>query len=111
TSQLLLRFTSSLYTIYDLQIICDRYKYNPIEHRLFPHITRAGQGVIFTSLELVKVLVEKTHTKTGLSVAVNILNKVYQTGRKVADNFKNTMQIVFDEYLPKWNYRAVPQPE
>ena len=86
-------------------------KYNPIEHRLFPHITRAGQGVIFTSLELVKALVEKTQTKTGLSVAVNILNKVYQTGRKVADNFKNTMQIVFDEYLPKWNYRAVPQPE
>jgi hypothetical protein len=26
-------------------------KYNPREHRLFPHITRAGQGVIFTSLE------------------------------------------------------------
>jgi hypothetical protein len=86
-------------------------KYNPIEHRLFPHITRAGQGVIFTSLELVKALVEKTPTKTGLSVAVNILNKVYKTGRKVADNFKNTMQIIFDEYLPKWNYRAVPQPE
>ena len=64
-------------------------KYNPIEHRLFPHITRACQGVIFTSLELVKALVEKTHTKTGLSVAVNILNKVYKTGRKVADNFKN----------------------
>ncbi|MEG4252922.1 ISAzo13-like element transposase-related protein, partial [Microcoleus sp. Pol10D4] len=60
-------------------------KYNPIEHRLFPHITRACQGVIFTSLELVKVLGEKIHTKTGLSVAVNILNKVYQTGRKVAD--------------------------
>ena len=86
-------------------------KYNPIEHRLFSHITRACQGVIFTSLELVKALVEKTPTKIGLSVAVNILNKVYKTGRKVADNFKNTMQIVFDEYLPKWNYRAVPQPE
>ena len=40
-------------------------KYNPIEHRLFPHITRACQGEIFTSLELVKSLVEKTQTKTG----------------------------------------------
>ena len=86
-------------------------KYNPIEHRLFPHVTRACQGVIFTSLELVKALMEKTQTQTGLSVAVNVLNKVYKTGRKVADNFKNTMKIVFDEYLPKWNYRAVPQPE
>ena len=80
-------------------MICERY------------ITRAGQEVIFPILELVKALLEKTQTKTGLFVAVNILNKVYKTGRKVADKFENTMQIVFDEYLPKWNYRAVPQPE
>ena len=52
-------------------------KYNPIEHRLFPHITRACQGGIFTSIELVKYLVEKTHTKTGLSVVANVLDKVY----------------------------------
>ncbi|MEG4351775.1 hypothetical protein QUA74_18780 [Microcoleus sp. LAD1_D3] len=71
-------------------------------------MARVGQGVIFTSLELVKILVGKTQTKTGLSVAVNILNKVYKTGRKVADYFKNSMQIVVDEYLPKWNYRAIP---
>ncbi|MEG4396820.1 ISAzo13-like element transposase-related protein [Microcoleus sp. BROC3] len=82
---------------------------NPIEHRLFPHVTRACQGVIFTNIELVKYLVEKTHTKTGLSVVANVLNKVYKIGLKVAGNFKNTMQITFDEYLPKWNYKAVPQ--
>lgn len=86
-------------------------KYNPIEHRLFPHVTRACQGVIFTSLELVKQLMEKTHTKTGLSVVVNVLDKIYQTGRKVADGFKQTMKIIFDEYLPKLNYRAVPTIE
>jgi hypothetical protein len=83
-------------------------KYNPIEHRLFPHVTRACQGVIFTSLELVKKLMAKTHTKTGLSVVVNVIDKIYETGRKVAKGFKETMKIIFDEYLPKWNYRAVP---
>ena len=83
-------------------------KYNPIEHRLFPHVTRACQGVIFTSLELVKKLMAKTHTKTGLSVVVNVLDKIYETGRKVANGFKETMKIIFDEYLPKWNYRVVP---
>jgi hypothetical protein len=57
-------------------------KYNPIEHRLFPHITRACQGVIFTSLELVKALVKKTLTKTGLSVSVNILNKVIKQAER-----------------------------
>jgi hypothetical protein len=83
-------------------------KYNPIEHRLFPHVTRACQGVVFASIELVKELMEKTHTETGLKAFVHIIDKVYQTGRKVAEDFKETMRIVFDEVLPQWNYRAVP---
>ncbi|MDD2661589.1 MAG: hypothetical protein PHY54_18215 [Methylococcales bacterium] len=29
-------------------------KYNPIEHCLFPHVTRACQGVVFTNIERVK---------------------------------------------------------
>lgn len=83
-------------------------KYNPIEHRLFPHVTRACQGVIFSSLDLVKQLMEKTSTSTGLKVFVQIMDKVYQTARKVADDFKDTMKIVFDDLLPHWNYTAVP---
>jgi hypothetical protein len=83
-------------------------KYNPIEHRLFPHVTRACQGVVFTSVALVKSLIEKTHTQTGLKVFVHILDKVYQTGRKVAADFKQMMRIVFDDYLPVWNYQAIP---
>jgi hypothetical protein len=83
-------------------------KYNPIEHRLFPHLTRACQGVIFEGVELVKELMEKASTSTGLRVTVDILDKVYQTGRKDAEGFKQDMKIVFDEILPRWNYRAVP---
>ena len=84
-------------------------KYNPIEHRLFPHVTRACEGVIFTSIELVKSLIEKTSTKTGLRVIVNLIDKVYDKGRQVMDGFKENLPIIFDEYLPKWNYRAIPQ--
>ena len=84
-------------------------KYNPIEHRLFPHLTRVCKGVIFESVEVVKELMAKATTKTGLKVFTTILDKVYLTGRKVADNFKETMQIVFDELLPQWNYTAKPQ--
>ncbi len=83
-------------------------KYNPIEHRLFPHLTRACQGVIFESVGLVKELMEKAGTATGLRVTVAILEKVYQTGRKYAAGFKEGMKIVFDEVLPRWNYKAVP---
>lgn len=106
----------------DLQILADEIgieiriahyppycsKYNPIEHRLFPHITRTCQGVIFSSLEVVSDLIAKTRTKTGLEVFVHVINKIYKTGRKVTKNFKSEMRIAFDKILPKWNYRAIP---
>ena len=83
-------------------------KYNPIEHRLFPHLTRACQGVVFKSVELVKELMSSAKTKTGMKVFASILDKPFATGRKVADDFKETMRIQFDEYLPQWNYTAIP---
>jgi len=85
-------------------------KYNSIEHRLFPHLTRACQGVIFTSVDLVKDLMAKATTKTGLEVNVSILDKVYATGRKVAATFKEQMRVIFDDALPQWNYRVLPGP-
>ena len=85
-------------------------KYNPIEHRLFPHVTRACRGVIFQTLEIVQHYIAKTETTKGLKVTVSILEKVYETGRKCAADFKKNMKIVFDKVLSKWNYRAIPQP-
>ncbi len=84
-------------------------KYNPIEHRMFPHITRACQGVVFESIELVKELIESTKTSKGLTRTVEIIYILYKTGRKYDPEFKKNIPIVFDKYLPKWNYRAVPQ--
>jgi hypothetical protein len=83
-------------------------KFNPIERRLFPHMTRAAQGVIFDSVETVKRLFEKTYTETGLGVVVEVVRKVYEAGRKYTRGFKENMKILFDDFLPKWNYRAVP---
>ena len=84
-------------------------KYHPIEHRLFPHITRTCQGVIFDTVETVIDLIATVKTKTGLKVLTTGFDKVYQTGLKAAKNFKETMQIVFDKFLPEWNYTAQPQ--
>ncbi|MBD1998266.1 ISAzo13 family transposase, partial [Leptolyngbya sp. FACHB-541] len=44
-----------------------------------------------------------------LNVFTTILDKTYQTGRKVAEDFKANMTIVFDEFLPQWNYTAKPE--
>ena len=51
---------------------------------------------------------EKTNTRKGLKTTIQILDKVYETGKKVAEDFKENMTIVFDKYLSNWNYRAIP---
>ena len=84
-------------------------KHNPIEHRVFPHVTRACQGVIFHTLDSAQQFIARANTTTGLRVTVGLLEKVYATGRKYADNFKESMTILFDDHLPKWNYRAIPE--
>lgn len=85
-------------------------KYNPIERRMFCHVTRACQGVLFDSVSTVRRLIEQTRTKTGLGVSVGVSQKVYQVGRTYTQGFKESMKIVFDDHLPKWNYRALPTP-
>ena len=75
-----------------------------------PH-THAGQGVIFHSGDIAKQFIERAKTTTGLRVTVSLLDKIYATGRTYAEGFKNTMKILFDDHLPKWNYRALPQIE
>jgi len=79
-------------------------KYNPIEHLLFPHVTRVCQGVILENVELLKELIATTTTRTGLKVFTTILDTPYQLGRKIAEDFKLNMEIVFDSVLPRWNY-------
>lgn len=84
-------------------------KYNPIERRLFSQVTRACQGVLFDSLSRVVGLMSRTATRTGLSVTVRVLKKIYETGRKASESFKANMPIEFDEILPRLNYRLTPQ--
>lgn len=83
-------------------------KWNPIEHRLFPHVTRAMQGVVLEDHNMVQSLIEKTSTKTGLKVTASIINKLYETGKKATKGFKESMMIKFDDILERWNYRVCP---
>ena len=83
-------------------------KYNPIEHRLFLHLTRACEGVILKSIDLLKELMASAKAKTGLKVFASILDETFLTKRKVAEDFKEKMRIQFDENLPQWNYTATP---
>lgn len=84
-------------------------KYNPIEHRLFPAVTKSLSGVMLDSMETMKDLIT-TRTqllKKKLAVSVNILNRAYETGTRVVDGFLNRCDIRFDNVLPKRNYRVM----
>jgi hypothetical protein len=41
----------------------DLSKYYPLEHRVFPHVTRASQGVILHSVQLLHELIASTTTQ------------------------------------------------
>jgi hypothetical protein len=79
-------------------------KFNPIDRRLFSHVTRACQGVLFDALHTVMGLIQKTKTQQGLSVTVRVLDTLYDGGRTVTAAFKKNMPIVFEKLLPTWNY-------
>lgn len=85
-------------------------KYNPIEHRLFPHLTRVCQGVFLESVEMVKELMVKASTRTGLRVFVDILDRFYKIGLKLPSFIRQTLRVRFDRLLPLWNYVVLPVP-
>ena len=86
-------------------------KYNRIERRLFPHITRACTGMLFDSLDTVVHLMRSATTSTGLRTTVNVIRRAYEIGQNATDEIKQNLKIVFDRLLPKWNYTAIPQLE
>lgn len=83
-------------------------KYNPIEHRLFPHVTRACAGASLLNLATAVQLMRKTRTQTGLRVTVEVVTQYYAPRRKYAPEFRAAMPIEFDDDLSAWNYQAVP---
>jgi len=109
-------FKESLQTLsnsIDMEIRMAHYppytsKWNPVEHRVFPHITRSMSGVVLNSVERVKELIKKTTTTTGLRVFARVSKKVYVTGKKVSVDFYDWANIKYDEVLGRLNYAINP---
>jgi hypothetical protein len=85
-------------------------KYNPIEHRMFCHITRAMQGVVLKTIEVARDYIAHTSTSTGLHVVVEKARKVYRKGRQATRAFLDNMPLNFDDVLPMLNYTAPTFP-
>lgn len=81
-------------------------KYNPIEHRLFCHASRALQGVILKTIHVAKAFLARTKTAQGLRVVAEIARRMYQKGLKASRAFLDLNPIRFDDFLPDLNYTA-----
>lgn len=86
-------------------------KWNPIEHRLFSHVHLAMQGILFDSYETVKLLIDKTTTKTGLKVVSRIVSKEYAIGEKTDPKDVEYNRIQTNKRLPKLSYRISKKDE
>ena len=96
-----------------LRIIVSHYppycsKYNPIEYRLFAPIHRQMQGVVLTSYELVKQLIERTTTERGLVVVARIVYKEYPPGLRCSKEELDNDRILYHQQLAELNYTIVP---
>lgn len=83
-------------------------KYNPIEHRMFCHVSRALKGLILDSVSTAARYIRQTTTQQGLSVIVEQARKCYQKAVKASDSFLTKMPILFDDQRPELNYHATP---
>jgi hypothetical protein len=38
-----------------------------------------------------------------------INDKIHETGRKYEEGYKESMKLIFDKEMPKWNFRVVTE--
>lgn len=83
-------------------------KYNPIDHRLFCHISRSLKGMLLKTVETIRSAIERTTTAPGLRVLTEIARKVYQPKIKPTATFLASEPVERDEHLPQLNYVISP---
>jgi hypothetical protein len=81
-------------------------KYNPIEHRLFCHVSRALSAVVLKTIQIAKDFIGRTTTALGLRVVAEIARRMYRKGLKASPEFMADHPIQFDDFLPELNYTA-----
>lgn len=82
-------------------------KYNPIEHRLFCHVSRAWQGAVLRTIAAARDLACRVHTSTGLHLITELARRTYHKGRPVSREFLANLPIRFHRILPNLNYTAL----
>ena len=84
-------------------------KWNPIEHRMFCHITQNWRGRPLVSRGVVVNLIGHTTTRTGLEIQAEVDPHSYETGIKVTDEELAAVRITRDAFHGEWNYTISPR--
>ena len=85
-------------------------KWNPIEHRLFSHISLNWAGKPLRTWETMLAYIRGTTTTTGLKVRAFLQDGVYKTGQKVSDAEMKALNLERHAACPNWNYTIRPRP-
>lgn len=80
-------------------------KYNPIDHRLFCHLSRNLAARPLTSVQDVQEALQQTTTQRGLRVVSERAKKTYAAGLKANAEFLADEPIQRDQQLPQYNYK------
>lgn len=87
---------------------CGASKWNPIEHKLFCHISQNWAGVPLRTYETAINHINTTKTSKGLTVKAIRHEKIYETGQKFSKKQMASINIERYETLPEWNYKIYP---
>lgn len=79
-------------------------RFNPIEHRLFNHISMNWAGQPMTDTETILRFIESTTTAAGLKVTAMLDDNTYETGLRISDDEMNRINLVRSQHLGSWNY-------
>jgi len=79
-------------------------KWNPIEHKLFNHISLNWAGKPLRTYETMLGYIQGTTTTTGLKVKAELVDRTYQTGLKVSDAEMAALNLTRRPICPQWNY-------
>jgi Rhodopirellula transposase DDE domain len=83
-------------------------KWNPIEHRLFSHISSNWAGEPLVSYEKVLKFIRTTKTETGLCCKAYWDTTPYRTKWQLTREQKEWINLVPHRVLPKFNYTIKP---
>jgi len=84
-------------------------KWNPIEHRLFSHISMNWAGKPLQTFETMLGYIRGTTTEAGLKVKASLVDKVYEKGIKVSTKEMKALRLQKRRVCPRWNYVIQPR--